>query len=63
MLTILLLILIILLLGGGLYGRRTHGPKALLLALVLALLVLAVIWTVRDEQAVGPGVPPIMQNP
>ena len=63
MLTVLLVILLVLLLGGGVYGRRTYGPKALIGALLLALLVLVVIWEVRDERAIGPGVPPIMQNP
>lgn len=63
MLTVILLILIIVLLGGGAYGYRTHGMRAVLLALVLVLIILAVIGFVRDEAAVGPGVPSIIDAP
>ena len=59
MLTVILLILIIVLLGGGAYGYRTHGMRAVLLALI----ILAVIGFVRDEAAVGPGVPSIIDAP
>lgn len=62
MLTILLLILVILLLGGGYFGHRLYGPRGLITALLLALLVLLVIWMVRDEAAIGPGVPSIISQ-
>lgn len=68
MLTIILIILIIVLLGGGAYGYRRNGlqgngVRAILIALVLALIILAVVGFVRDEAAVGPGVPAIMDAP
>lgn len=62
--TIILVILILLLLmAAGVIGRRSARLRLVLLGLVLALLVLAVIGFVRDEQAVGPGVAPIIQAP
>lgn len=62
MLTILLLIVIVLLLGGGYYGHRAYGTRALIGVVILALLILMTFWVVSDEMAVGPGVPPIIQQ-
>lgn len=62
MLTILLLIVIVILLGGGWYGHRTYGARGLIGAVILALVLLLLFWTISDERAVGPGVPPIIQQ-
>ncbi|SCW31215.1 hypothetical protein [Ancylobacter rudongensis] len=62
--TIILVILILLLLIAiGVVGRRSTPVRLILVALVLALVVLAAIGFVRDEQAVGPGVAPIIEAP
>ena len=42
---------------------RSARLRLVLIVLTIGLLILAVIGFVRDEQAVGPGVAPIIQAP
>ncbi|HSI40747.1 MAG TPA: hypothetical protein VLA00_09405 [Xanthobacteraceae bacterium] len=59
--TVILLLLLVVLLGGGYAGNRAYGPRGLLGAVVLVLVIVLIVWLIRDEAAVGPGVPSIIQ--
>ncbi|MPT22697.1 MAG: hypothetical protein E2577_06580 [Starkeya sp.] len=62
--TLLIVILILVLLSAfGVFRARSARLRMVLIVLTIGLLILAVIGFVRDEQAVGPGVAPIIQAP
>lgn len=62
--TLLIVILILVLLSAfGVLRARSARLRMVLIVLTIGLLILAVIGFVRDEQAVGPGVAPIIQAP
>ncbi|CAA0097246.1 Uncharacterised protein [Starkeya nomas] len=61
--TIILIILVLLLLiATGFISHRAYGVRGALAVLVVALIVLAIVGFISDEAAVGPGVPPIIQQ-
>lgn len=62
--TLLIVILILVVLSAfGVLRARSARLRLVLIVLTIGLLILAVIGFVRDEQAVGPGVAPIIQAP
>ena len=62
--TLLIVILILVVLSAfGVFRARSSRLRLVLIVLTIGLLILAVIGFVRDEQAVGPGVTPIIQAP
>jgi len=60
---IVIILILVLLVGSGYFGHRADGVRGIIVGLAIALLILSVVGFVSDEVAVGPGVPPIMQEP
>lgn len=60
---LIVLLILVLLMAFGVVRARSGRLRLVLIVLAVGLLILAVIGFVRDEQAVGPGVAPIIETP
>lgn len=62
--TLLIVILILVVLSAfGVFRVHSARLRLVLIVLTIGLLILAIVGFMRDEQAVGPGVAPIIQEP